>query len=48
VRRAYKTVYREGHTLEEARSILADAALVTPVIAPLVEFLAEPGRGIIR
>ena len=47
VRRAYKTVYREGHTLEEARSILADAALATPVIAPLVEFLAEPGRGII-
>jgi len=48
VRRAYKTLYREGRTLEEARAALAQAAEATPVLAPLVEFLAERGRGIIR
>jgi UDP-N-acetylglucosamine acyltransferase len=48
VRRAYKTLYREGRSLDDARAALAEAAKVSPVIAPLVEFLAEPGRGIIR
>jgi len=48
VRRAYKTLYREGRTLDDARAVLAQAAAATPVLAPLVEFLAERGRGIIR
>lgn len=48
VRRAYKTLYREGRTLDEARAALAEAMETTPVLAPLVEFLAAPGRGIIR
>jgi UDP-N-acetylglucosamine acyltransferase len=48
VRRAYKTLYRQGLTLEEARTALADAAAATPALAPLVAFLAETGRGIIR
>jgi len=48
VRRAYKTLYREGLPLEEARKALARAQRDTPVIAPLVDFLAETGRGIIR
>jgi UDP-N-acetylglucosamine acyltransferase len=48
VRRAYKTLYREGRTLDDARAALAEAVKVSPVIAPLVDFLAEPGRGIIR
>ena len=48
VRRAYKTLYREGRSLDDARAALAEAAKASPVIAPLVEFLAEPGRGIIR
>ncbi len=48
VRRAYKTLYREGRTLDDARAVLAQAAEATPVLAPLVEFLAERGRGIIR
>ena len=48
VRRAYKTLYREGRSIDDARAALAEAAKVSPVIAPLVEFLAEPGRGIIR
>ena len=48
VRRAYKTLYREGLTLEQARATLAQAAEETPALAPLVEFLAEPGRGLVR
>jgi UDP-N-acetylglucosamine acyltransferase len=48
VRRAYKTLYRAGLTIEEARAAIAEAAVETPVLAPLVAFLAEPGRGIVR
>jgi UDP-N-acetylglucosamine acyltransferase len=49
VRRAYKTLYREGLTLEDARARLAVAAAAAPVIAPLVEFLAaDNSRGIVR
>jgi len=48
IRRAYKTLYRENLQLEEARAkILADAANA-PALAPLSEFLAVPGRGIVR
>ena len=48
VRRAYKTLYREGLSLDEARAQLAAAAAPQPLLAPLVEFLAAAGRGIIR
>ena len=48
VRRAYKTLYREGLTLEQARATLAQAAEETPALTPLVAFLAEPGRGLVR
>jgi UDP-N-acetylglucosamine acyltransferase len=48
VRRAYKTLYREGRSLDDARAELGRAAQDTPVLAPLVEFLADTGRGIIR
>ena len=48
IRRAYKTLYREGLPLEDARAALAAAAETTPALAPLVAFLAEPGRGLAR
>jgi UDP-N-acetylglucosamine acyltransferase len=48
VRRAYKTIYREGLSLEDARGALAATAVTTPALAPLVAFLAEPGRGLAR
>jgi UDP-N-acetylglucosamine acyltransferase len=48
VRRAYKTLYREGLPLEDAKSALAAAAAESPVLAPLAAFLAESARGIIR
>ena len=48
VRRAYKTLYRQGLTLDDARTALAEAATATPVIEPLVAFLAQSARGIVR
>jgi UDP-N-acetylglucosamine acyltransferase len=48
VRRAYRTLYRAGLSLDEARDALARAALDAPLLAPLVEFLSESGRGIVR
>ena len=48
VRRAYKTLYREGRSLEEARTELAAAAATAPVLRPFVEFLAASKRGIVR
>jgi UDP-N-acetylglucosamine acyltransferase len=48
IRRAYKTLYKSGLLLEEAKAQLAADAAAQPALAPLVEFLATPGRGIIR
>ena len=48
IRRAYKTLYRQGLTLDDARSAIARAAEGAPALAPLVEFLGVPGRGILR
>ena len=48
VRRAYKTLYREGLSLEDAKVALDAAAATTPVLRTLVDFLAAPGRGIVR
>jgi UDP-N-acetylglucosamine acyltransferase len=48
VRRAYKTLYREGLPLEQARAALAQAAKDAPLLAPLVAFLATSSRGIVR
>ena len=48
VRRAYKTLYREGLPLEQARTALAQAAQDAPLLEPLVSFLATSSRGIVR
>jgi len=48
VRRAYKTLYREGLSLEDARAKLESDAASEPVLAPLAAFLAVGGRGIVR
>lgn len=48
VRRAYKTIYREGLALEDARRRLEEEAKAEPVLAPLVAFLSVAGRGIVR
>ena len=48
VRRAYKTLYRNGLSLDAARDELGRAVAAAPLLAPLVAFLAESGRGIVR
>ena len=48
IRRAYKTLYREGLSLDDARAKLEREAAGEPVLAPLAAFLAVDGRGIVR
>ena len=48
VKRAYRSIYRAGLTLEEARKALEEQVDAHPEVAPLAQFLAAEGRGIIR
>jgi len=50
IRQAYKTLYRQGLTLEAARAQIAAAAQAghEAELMPLVAFLAAEGRGIVR
>jgi UDP-N-acetylglucosamine acyltransferase len=48
IKRAYRTLYRSGLTLEDARAELAREHASAPEIAPLIAFLAAATRGIIR
>lgn len=48
IKRAYRTVYRSGDTVEQALAALAQQVAACPEIQPLIDFLAVPGRGIIR
>lgn len=48
IRRAYKVLYRENLTLDEARTRLLTDAQQSPALAPLAEFLAATPRGIVR
>ena len=48
LKRAYRTLYRKGLPLEQARAELQDQAAQCPEVGPIVEFLAASKRGIIR
>ena len=48
VKRAYKTLYKSGMTLEAARVAIADDAALVPELEMLLNYLAQPGRGIVR
>jgi len=48
LRRAYKTLYRSGLTLEQAKSELAAQAGELPEVGVLADFLAVSTRGIVR
>ncbi|MBC3764881.1 acyl-ACP--UDP-N-acetylglucosamine O-acyltransferase [Neptunicella marina] len=48
IRRAYKVVYRQGHKVDEAVSILNDMANDTPPIKILADFIQHSARGILR
>jgi UDP-N-acetylglucosamine acyltransferase len=48
IRRAYKTLYRSGLTLEEAKAAIAAQAGKVPALKILVDFLERSTRGIVR
>lgn len=48
LKRAYKTLYKSGLTLEEAKLQLAEQRAECPEIGILLEFLGKATRGIIR
>lgn len=48
IKKAYKIIYKAGFKLEEAINLLREMAADSPEIAPLVEFLQNTGRSIIR
>jgi UDP-N-acetylglucosamine acyltransferase len=48
LKRAYRTLYKSGLMLDEARAKLAGEAALHPEIQPILEFLAASKRGIIR
>ena len=48
IRRAYKTLYKSGLGLEDAKKVLRDQAATSPELDVLVEFLDVSKRSIIR
>jgi UDP-N-acetylglucosamine acyltransferase len=48
LRRAYKTIYRSGVTVDEALTELREQVKRCMEVQPLIDFLAVPGRGIVR
>jgi len=48
LKRAYKTLYREGNTLAEAQTQLAISAAANAEVQQLLDFLEHSERGIIR
>ena len=48
LKRAYKALYRSGLSLGEATEAIAQEAAQHPELQALCDFLAVPGRGIIR
>ena len=48
IKRAYRTLYRAGLSLDEAKEKLREAAGQEAVLTPLVNFLDQSHRGIIR
>lgn len=48
IRNAYKTLYKSGLRLEEARNEIASVAAKVPELVALSDFLGTSGRGIVR
>lgn len=48
IKKAYKIIYKAGFKLDEAINLLRDMSAESPEIGPLVEFLQNTGRSIIR
>jgi UDP-N-acetylglucosamine acyltransferase len=48
IKRAYRTLYRAGLSLEDAKRELEQQAAQCPEVGAMVEFLARCERGIVR
>jgi len=48
IKRAYKTLYRKGLALDDARAEINASAAAVPALHALTAFLETPGRGIVR
>lgn len=48
IKRAYKAIYRDGNTAEQAVAILKEMATTTPEVSLLADFIENSERGIIR
>jgi len=48
IKRAYKVLYRQGLSMDEARTTIADMAAQTPELQIFSDFIAASGRGIVR
>ncbi len=48
IKRAYKTLYKSGLTLEQAKAEIVLQLPATPELKPLLEFLESSTRGIVR
>lgn len=48
IKRAYKTLYKSGLTLDEAKRVLVEQSQSCPEIQLLIDFFANSTRGIIR
>lgn len=48
IKRAYKVIYRDGNTVNQALELLRDMAEGTPEIALLADFIQRSERGIVR
>ncbi|MCB1938215.1 MAG: acyl-[acyl-carrier-protein]--UDP-N-acetylglucosamine O-acyltransferase, partial [Rhodocyclaceae bacterium] len=44
----YRLLYREGRSLEDARTAIAEAAGECAALGPLSDFIAVSNRGIVR
>ncbi|MDM7860204.1 acyl-ACP--UDP-N-acetylglucosamine O-acyltransferase [Alteromonas sp. ASW11-36] len=48
IKRAYKAIYRDGNTADQAVEILKEMAKTTPEISILADFIEHSARGIVR
>jgi len=48
IKRAYKTLYREGLSLDEARARIRESAESCAALQPFSEFISTSSRGIVR
>ncbi|MEC5386501.1 acyl-ACP--UDP-N-acetylglucosamine O-acyltransferase [Uliginosibacterium sp. H3] len=48
IKRAYKVLYRQGLSMDEARAAIAEMAVITPELQIFSDFIAASGRGIVR